>query len=389
MLRVTENGNVVAEVPAKSLADESPLYYRNFTRPEYMDRLESSDLTSFPCPKDLGKTLLTLLGSSNLCSKEWIYSQFDHMVRTNTLVRPGGDAGVIGIEGTQKGIALSVDCNSRYCFLNPYEGAKAAVCEGARNITSSGGRAIAITDCLNFASPEDEGIYYQFRNSILGINEASRILGAPVISGNVSFYNQSDQGAIYPTPVMGMLGLIENVENRMDMHFKDEGDMLILVGETRAEIGGSEYLAVIHGVEEGKIPEVHVEVERITNEGVLEAIGEGLIKSAHDLSDGGLGIALAECCFKRELGASVNLKTQLREDVLLFSESHGRYILTSSSENAGRVTEIFRKLGVEARVIGEVKRGSLDISINNSHTISVTTTMLKDAWKGCLPCTMK
>ncbi|TDT62324.1 phosphoribosylformylglycinamidine synthase subunit PurL [Fonticella tunisiensis] len=388
MLRVLENGKVVAEVPASSLADGSPVNYRSYRRPKYMDKLSNMDIANLPCPENLSETLITMLKSPNIASKEWVYSQYDYMVGTDTVVVPGGDAGVLRIKGTKKGIALTVDCNSRYCYLNPYEGAKSSVCEAARNITASGGRPIAITDCLNFASPEDEGVYYQFRNSILGINEASRILDTPVISGNVSFYNQSEKMAIYPTPTIGMVGIVENIENSMDIHFKDKGDSIILVGETKAEIGGSEYLSAIYGIEAGRVPEVHVEIEKNTNEGVLSAIEKGLIKSAHDISDGGFIVALSECCFKNELGVNVNIDTELREDIFLFSESQGRYILTASKDNIKDIIEIFTKLGVQAEVVGEVIDSDFKVNINGRNVINLNIKEMKSAWKGSLPCIM-
>jgi phosphoribosylformylglycinamidine synthase II len=389
MLRIYDGTAIVAEVPAASLAEGSSVNYRKYRRPEYMDKLSKFDTLSVNKPDDLNETLLTMLTSPNIASKEWIYNQYDYMVRTDTVVRPGGDAAVLRIKGTKKGIALTVDCNSRYCYLNPYEGAKASVCEAARNVTAAGGRAIAITDCLNFASPEDEGVYYQFRNSILGITEASRILDTPVISGNVSFYNQSETTAIYPTPTIGMSGLLENIENAMDIHFKEEGDVIILVGETKDEIGASEYLSIIHGIEAGKVPEVQLEIEKSTNEAVLRCIEKGLVKSAHDVSDGGLVVALSECCFKNELGVSVSINTDLREDIYLFSESQGRYILSTSKEKADEVINEFLKLGVYAQNIGFTTKNDFIVKINDNDVINLNINDMKNAWKGSLPCLMK
>lgn len=389
MLRIMDGGEKVAEVPAASLADESPVNYRKYKKPEYMDKLAGFDTSALSMPEDMNETLITMLKSPNIASKEWVYNQYDHMVRTDTAVKPGSDAAVIRIKGSNKGIALTIDCNSRYCYLNPYEGAKASVCEAARNIAASGGKPIAVTDCLNYASPEDEEIYYQLRNSILGITEASRILDTPVISGNVSLYNQSESAAIYPTPAIGMLGLLENVNNAMDIHFKNEEDTIIHVGETKDEIGGSEYLSVIHRVEAGRMPEIQLEIEKNTIEGVLNCINKGLVNSVHDISNGGLVVALAECCFKNELGIDVELKSGLRDDVTLFSESQGRFVLTSSRENSHNIINVFTRLGVQAEAIGKVARDNFNIKINDKKVINMDVKEMKNAWKGSLPCAMK
>jgi phosphoribosylformylglycinamidine synthase subunit PurL len=388
MLRILNNDIVVAEVPAESLAEGCIVNYRNYKKPEYIDMLEKFDLSKVSEAENYNDILMTMLKSPNIASKEWIYSQYDYMVRTGTVVRPGGDAAVVKINGTSKGIALTTDCNSRYCYLNPYEGAKISVCEAARNIAASGGRPIAITDCLNFASPEDEGIYYQLRSSVLGITEASRILKTPVISGNVSLYNQSETNAIYPTPAIGMLGVLEDVENAMDIHFKEEGDLIILIGETNDEIGGSEYLSVIHEIEAGKIPEVKLEIEKNTNETLVKCIQKRIVKSAHDISDGGLAVALSECCFKNNFGVDVSMNTNLRDDSLLFSESQGRFILTVSKGDANKVINEFSKIFVNVQVIGMVSKENFIIRINEKEVINLDITEMKSTWKGSLPCLM-
>lgn len=389
ILRILEEGKIIAEVPADSLAEGCDINYRKYKKPQYIDELSNINLSSLKKCESQEETLIKMLQSPNIASKEWVYRQYDHMVRTDTVVKPGGDAAVIGIKGTKKAIALTVDCNSRYCYLNPYEGAKATICEAARNITAAGGRAIAITDCLNFASPEDEEIYYQFRNSILGITESTRILDTPVISGNVSFYNQSENAAIYPTPAIGMLGVLENVDNATTIDFKDEEDAIILIGETKNEIGGSEYLAVIHGIEGGRIPEVQLEIEKNTNEGVLNCINKKLVKGCHDISDGGIVVALAECCFKNKLGADISANTSLREDIYLYSESQGRYILTASKDKVNEVINEFAKLGVSAEVIGKVVKDEFKIRINDNTVINLNIDDMKNAWEGSLPCLMK
>lgn len=388
MLRIKDGEEVVAEVPADSLAEGTLPNYRSYKRPAYMDEKAAFDLSKVEVPRDLNDAFKKLMASPNIASKEWIYGQYDHMVRTDTVVKPGGDAAVIRIKGTNKAIALTLDCNSRYCYLNPYEGAKASVAEAARNIAAVGGRPIAITDCLNFASPEDEEIYYQFRNSILGINEATRILNTPVIGGNVSFYNQSEAEAIYPTPAIGMLGLIEDVNKAVDISFKNEGDLIIHVGEIRDEIGGSEYLSVIHNLETGRMPEVQLEIEKNTIDALLSVIEDGLVKSAHDVSEGGCAAAIAESCFKNELGACVNINSAARVDSVLFGESQGQFILSSAEENAKLVIERFKRFGIKAEVIGRVVKDDFKIDVNSKEAISGKVHEIKELWRGSIACIM-
>lgn len=383
---VYEGERLVGQVPAKLLADGAPINLRPFKRPKYMDELMNFDTSKVEKPKDLKETILKLLRSPNIASKKWVYSQYDHQVRNSTVIKPGGDAALVLVDGTDKAIALTVDCNERYCYLNPYEGAKIAVLEAARNIAATGARPIAITDCLNFANPEKEEIYYQFRNSILGITEASRILNTPVISGNVSFYNQSEKMAIHPTPVIGMLGLLEDAKKHTTIDFKDEGDVIILVGETRDEIGGSEYLKVIFGIEAGRVPEVQVEIEKNTIEGVLKCTDENLLKSCHDISNGGFIVALLECCFKNEMGAKLSINTDLREDRFLFSESQGRFILSCRKDAADKVILNFRRYGVMAEVIGETQRDKVEIELNGNKVLDIEVKEAKKEWEGGLVC---
>ncbi|WDC84506.1 AIR synthase related protein [Caloramator sp. mosi_1] len=327
-MTVTIGDRIVGCVPVELLGDGAKANLRPYRRPKYLDEL-NLDINSLDEIEDLNEVLIRILKSENIASKEWVYSQYDYMVRTNTIVKPGGDAALVVVEGTDKALALTVDCNSRYCYLDPYEGAKIAVCEAARNIAATGAKPIAVTDCLNFANPEDEEVYYAFRQSILGITEATRVLNTPVVSGNVSFYNESNKTRIYPTPTIGMVGLLEDKNKACTAYFKDMGDAVILVGETLNEIGGSEYLKVIYGKVIGRSPRCYPEVEKNTIECLVGLINKGLIKSAHDISEGGMIVALCECSFKNEIGTKISIETDLRDDIFLFSESQGRFILSA------------------------------------------------------------
>ncbi|MDI3533792.1 MAG: phosphoribosylformylglycinamidine synthase subunit PurL [Thermosediminibacterales bacterium] len=397
MLRVLNGGRVEAEVPADSLAEGAPSFPKESRRPEYLDEATDLDVSCIAVPTDFNKVLLEILGSPNVASKEWVYNQYDYMVRTDTVVQPGSDAAVLRIKGTKKGIALTTDCNGRYCYLNPYTGGAIAVAEAARNLVCSGAKPLAVTDCLNFGNPEKPEIYWQFENCVDGMSKACKILETPVISGNVSFYNETKGRAVYPTPVVGMVGLIKDIEKVTTQSFKNEGDMIVLLGETREEIGGSEYLKVIHGIEKGNPPELNLELEKRVQQCCLEAINFGIINSAHDVSEGGLAVALAECCITGGLGAKIELeKKEIREDALLFGESQSRIILTLSPENHKLLEEIVSKYDVKAEVLGWVSGDSLTIDLienqNNNRSyrkiINLKVREMEKIWRGKLECIM-
>jgi len=387
-ISIYEGQNLVAQVPVYLLVDGAPVNLRDYKRPMYMDNLMNFDLSNIKSC-DLKEDVYKLIKSYNIASKEWVYSQYDYQVRNSTVIKPGGDAALIYIKEVNKLVALTVDCNSRYCYLNPYEGGKIALLEAARNIASTGARPIAVTDCLNFANPENEEVYYQFRNCILGITEASRILNIPIISGNVSFYNESEDGAIYPTPVIGMIGILDDVNKATTIDFKEEGDLIILVGETRDEIGASEYLAVCHGIEAGRIPEVQIEIEKNTIEGILECIDNRLLKSCHDISDGGFIVALLEASFKNVIGAKIDVKTYLKPDRFLFSESQGRFILSCKKGYEDKIIKIFKRLGVMAQIIGFTQKGKIEVTINSQKVLDLDVNEIKKEWEGGLRCLME
>jgi phosphoribosylformylglycinamidine synthase subunit PurL len=298
-----------------------------------------------------------LLGSPNIASKEWIFRQYDHFVRTNTVVAPGADAAVIRVKGTQKGLALTVDGNGRYCYLDPYVGGVLAVAEAARNLACVGARPIGLTDCLNFGSPENPEVMWQFGQVIQGMRDACVALDIPVVSGNVSFYNETDGTPIYPTPTIGMVGLLDKVQRVVRPWFCASGDVVVLLGRTREELGGSEYLKWIHGLMRGTPPWIDLKIEQAVQNCCRQAIEEQLLSSAHDVSDGGLAIALAECCVggpDKPLGVRIETHEMIRGDALLFSESQSRIIVSLKEENVGRLNEIAARHGVPAQAIGTV-----------------------------------
>lgn len=355
MLRVLDNGVKVAEVPALLLAEGAPVVKRPSQEPAYLKEANKLDPAELPVPSDFNDVLKELLVSPNICSREWVYSQYDHMVRTDTIVLPGSDAAVLRIKGTGKAIALTADCNGRYCYLDPFEGGKAAVAEAARNLVCSGAKPLAVTDCLNFGNPEKPGIYWQFEKCVDGMSEACRALNTPVISGNVSFYNETKGSAVYPTPVVGMVGLIENIDRVTTQGFKNTGDLIVLIGQNGDDIGGSEYLKVRFGLEKGIPPRVDLEMEKKVQETCLECISLGIINSAHDTSEGGLAVALAESCISGKKGARVELEGEgLRDDILLFGETQSRVIVSLAKENLHMLEKIAGDRQAPVKVIGWV-----------------------------------
>jgi len=404
LLRVAEGNDIAAMIPVQPLTDNAPVYKRPIKRPASQDDVQTLDLKSIPEPKNYegrGKPLpynailLKLLSSPNIASKEWIYRQYDHMVRTDTVVLPGSDAAVVRIKGTKKALAMTVDCNSRYCYLDPWTGGAIAVAEAARNLVCSGAKPIALTDCLNFGNPERPEIMWQFEQAVLGMSEACKKFGIPVISGNVSLYNETSGVSIYPTPTVGMVGLIEDISRHATQWFKTEGDIIILLGETKDELGGSEYLKIIHKADKGKPPHLELDLEVRIQEACLNAIHDGIIKSAHDLSEGGLAVALAECCIsssKSVIGAEITLPAHaMRADALLFGESQSRIVVSLTQEDVSRFMSIADKYGTPAIIIGKVGGKRLKI---NPHTkdfgvgvngfIDMPVDELKTAWKGAL-----
>lgn len=370
-LRIKAGHEVVAEIPAHALAEEGPRYERQAAPPQYQEFLQALNLDALPDVKDPAGVLLKLLASPTLTSKRWVFRQYDHMVGTNTVVCPGSDAAVVRIKGTTKALAMTTDGNSRYCLLNPYLGGELAVAEAARNLICAGAEPIGVTDCLNFGNPERPDIMWQFIMAVEGIADACRMLEIPVVSGNVSFYNETNGLSIYPTPILGMVGLIERPEFITTQWFKHPGDHICLLGETKEDLGGTEYLKVIHSREQGTPPWLDLNREKALYACLLALIRNGFVQSAHDCSEGGLLVALAECCLTHPstpLGATVILTQQrLRLDALLFGESPSRVLISIKPEHIHQVMETVQHSGVPITSLGKVSKGNLNATVSGTH----------------------
>lgn len=376
--RVRDKGKTVAEIPAKSLAEGVPVCHRKGKRPDILDSLNQFDLSEVSQPDDYDQALLQLLGSPNIISKEQIYEHYDYMVRNNTILPPGDDVAVLRIKGTKKAIALTTDGNGRYCYLGPLIGGKIAVAEAARNLSCKGALPRAVTDCLNFGNPEKENIYWQLEEVIKGISEACRVLETPVISGNVSLYNESKGEAIYPTPVIGMVGIIDDCDYICSMDFKNHNDLIVLLGENKEELGGSEYLNVIHNLVKGVPPQIDLLKEQAVQNACREAIKKELLSSAHDCSDGGLAISLAESCIKGKKGVRIKIEDKMRSDALLFGESQSRIIVSINPKNLSLLQDVADKYQVPLLVLGSVEGEELNIN----RLISLKVKQLEKVWRG-------
>jgi phosphoribosylformylglycinamidine synthase II len=360
--RARWHGEDVCAIPAAILTESAPVYRRPAEEPGRLDELQALDLRTVPEPADLGQTLLALLESPNLCSREWIYRQYDQFVGSGTVVRPGGDAAVIRVDGSRRGLAMAVDCNSRYTRLDPYLGAVIAVVEAARNCVAVGAKPLALTDCLNFGNPERPEIMWEFQQAIAGIRDACLALGTPVISGNVSFYNETEGRNIPPTPTIAMVGLLDDVDLYLTPWWKAEGDVIVLLGRTREELGASEYLAVVHGQTRGTPPWIDLEAEKRLHRLVLLAAQERLLRSAHDVAEGGLAVALAECSFGgARHGVRVMLEEGVRHDALLFGESQSRMLVSVRRKSVTQLRDLARREDVPCAVLGEVRGHGLVI----------------------------
>ena len=335
LARVKEGEVVVAEAPVKLLIDP-PMYSYQVRKPAWLRRLQSLDLGNIPdlTPETAQSAFLKLLTSPNICSRGWVFRHSEQANQAGVVLLPGGDGGVLSVSGSNKGLSFTVDGNGRYCYLAPYTGGIIAVAEAARNLVCTGAKPLAVTDCLNLGKPESKDVYYQLKESIRGIGRACRKLNVQVISGNVSLYNEGREGAIYPTPICGMLGLIENISQRCDMSFVDEGDQVFLLGSgfDNKGLGGSEYLELIHGLVEGR-PYIDLDLEKRVQSCCLKLIKQGVISSAHDCADGGLAITLAECCLGGKLGfKGEKWEFGRRVDAALFGEVQSRIIVSVSPE---------------------------------------------------------
>lgn len=397
MLRVKHRGEVVAEVPAKLLAEGAPAYSPEAVEPAYLRETRALDPDQVPEPTDLGACLKELLSSPSIASKKYVYRQYDHMVRTDTVVLPGADAAVVRVKGTRKGFAVCTDGNGRYCYLDPKRGAMLAVAEAARNVCCVGGEPVAITNCLNFGNPEKPEVFWQFAQAVEGMKLACEAMGTPVTGGNVSFYNETSGKPVYPTPVIGMLGLVENVHAVCTSEFKAEGDLIALVGyavpwRTGGWLGGSEYLYRVHGMIRGVPADIDFDLEKRVQRVVLEAIRAGWLNSAHDVSDGGLAVALAECCFGSAMlapiGAQVEVVLGGRADEVLFGEAPSRVVVSFDPSRLSDMEALAVKHRVPFKVIGQVGGNRLVVMANGRKLIDEDVATLHRLWQEAIPCLM-
>jgi len=393
--RVTETGRVrihfkgqtVADVPANALVEEAPRYRRPSARPAWQDGLAALALDSIKDLSDGTGALTALSTSLNLCSREEVFGEYDHMVRSNTVVRPGSDAAVIRLKGTRYALALTVDCNARYCHLDPAEGARLAVAEAARNLACAGAVPIGTTDCLNFGNPERPEVMWQFEQAIDGIADACRALDAPIVGGNVSFYNETEGKGIHPTPTIAMVGFLVDVKGAITQWFKKEGDFILLLGEPEGRLGGSEYLALLHGIEAGLPHPVSLGKEKALHDLVRSARDAGLVASAHDCSEGGLATALLESCITGPdgaVGAEVTLECKGRLDEILFGEAPTRIIVSTPPECLARFERLAATAGVPLRSLGRVGGERLTIAAGGTPVVNLDAAPARAAWRGAL-----
>lgn len=385
-LRVLENGILKAELPSRMLVlgGDAPVYTRETVEPAYLQDTRELDISTIPLPSNYTDTLKQLLNSPNIASKRTVYKQYDHMVQIGTVVEPGSDAAVVRVKNTTKAIAISTDCNGRYCYLDPREGTKGAVAEAARNVACSGAKPLAITNCLNFGNPYKPEVYWTFSEAIKGMSEACLKFDTPVTGGNVSFYNENPQTAIYPTPTIGMIGLIEDYTKVVTQNFKAIGDEIWLLGDHCNELGGSEYLSTIHHLIQGMPPVVNLDHEKALQEALFAMADAKLLRSAHDCSEGGLAVALAECCFNGErtpLGASIEFPLVNRPDIEYFGESQGRVVISCLPENRDRIISIAKSLQVKIMRLGSV----LESGFVLNQDIHTSVTELQACWEKGLP----
>jgi len=388
MMRVKDHGNTVAEIPNTALVDAAPIYDRPTTRPAYLDEVQHLDWSALnpALPSD---ALLSLLGSPTIASKRWVYRQYDHMVRTNTIVLAGMGAGVVRVKGTNRALAMSVDGNGRYCYLDPRRGAMLAVAEASRNVACAGATPIGGTNCLNFGNPERPEIMWQLVQSIEGIAEACRALNVPITGGNVSLYNETNGEAIYPTPVLGVVGVLDDAAKVVARAFRGEGDDIVLLGDGIGELGGSEYLKVVHRLVRGRPPELELDRERRLIDLLVRAARAGVVRSAHDCSDGGVAVTLAECAFDTGgIGCEVDVpmvanKTgaQSFDGVgALFGESASRAIVSVRAADRPALMELAASGGVPANLIGKTGGSRLVLRIGGRTAIDLPVETAERAW---------
>jgi phosphoribosylformylglycinamidine synthase len=393
-LRVRHQGTIVADIPNRALTDEAPVYRRPMEEPAYLRQAQALDVDALapgaarPTPAE---ALLTILAAPTVASKQWVYRQYDHMVQINTINLPGLGAGVVRVKGTDRALAMSVDGNGRYVYLDPHQGAMLAVAEASRNVACAGGRPLAATNCLNFGNPERPAIMWQLARAIEGMGAACRALGTPITGGNVSLYNETDGRAIDPTPVVGVVGLLEHADRVLGSRFRRAGDVIVLLGDGRGELGGSEYLKTMHGQVAGRPPALDLEAEWRLQQLLVELAVARVIHSAHDASDGGLAVALAECTFGNGIGADVSIAgvrvstdAAVNDAATLFGESASRVLVSADPASAARVIERAEAAGVPARAIGKTGGSRIRIAIDGRAVVDVAVADAERVWSSVI-----
>jgi len=384
-LRVKANGKTVVDLPVEAIINLCPVYERELKRPSYLESTQK--LEPIPQPKYYNEPLKKLLSSATLADKEWIYRQYDHMVQTNTALLPGADASVLRIKDKKKTLAITLDGNSLYCYLEPRTGGKIAVAEACRNLACVGAKPVGVTNCLNFGNPEKPEIMWQFKEVIQGIAQACEVFGIPITGGNVSFYNETDGVPIYPTPVIGVVGILEDVSKLISPGFKEEENPIVLIGENKEEISASEYLKSVLNMEKGSPPQIDLKKEKRNQEFCLEAISLGIVRSVHDVSEGGLALCIAECCFLNEqkFGCNLELKDEIRTDALLFGETQSRIVVSTQNQNLQKLLDLAQKRRIKAAVIGKTGGDNLVIRHLDQEVVNISLEEAKRLWKETLP----
>ena len=385
-VRLFERGTQVADVPARALTDEGPVYRRPTKEPEWQRRVQQLDFERLGPPVDAAHAFEALMASPVIASKRWAYRQYDHTVGTNTIALPGASAGVARVKGTTRALAVSVDCNGRFCYLDPYRGAMLAVAESARNVACTGGEPIGATNNLNFGNPERPEIMWQLAEAIRGIGDACRFLDVPITGGNVSLYNETEGDAIYPTPVLGIVGLIEDAGRVASRMFKSAGAAVVLLGDNHGELGGSEYLALLLGAVAGPAPRLDLAREKALQQLIVRSIREGLVESAHDCAEGGLAVTLAECAFDSGFGVTVDVSAAgevpaaFRVQATLFGESASRIVVSARAEKLDQLRALAREHGVPAHVIGTTGGHRITLKVDGTTAVDIAATDAETRW---------
>jgi phosphoribosylformylglycinamidine synthase len=377
-------GKKVADIPIDGIGESAPLYKRPYKEPKRFKENQQLNLSEVKDIENVQTTFLDFISSPHLCSRKWVFRQYDQSVRTNTVMSSGGDCGVIRIKGTKKAVAMSLDVNPRYCFLNPREGTKLAVAESALNLAVCGAKPLAITDCLNFGNPEKKDVMWEFVESIEGMKEACQKLDTPVVSGNVSFYNETEGVGIYPTPSIAMVGVVEDIQNIVYPWFKEEGLEIVLLGEDEPSLDGSLYLSHFFGIDKGKIKSVDFELHNNLISLMLQLSKEKVIESAHDISDGGLLIAIAECCLNEEskIGAEIFFKdAPKRIDAFLFGEAPSRVVVSLKKENMKIFSQMANKKKIKCEVIGRTTKNSFKLGFGNKEVFNISINEIAEKWQ--------